>query len=807
MGHGTTGSAGRQPRTEPPRTAQPQGYRQHGGGDGQPRAQRLPPRTLPPGAQQRPTGWAERERKEAERRGVGALGVIGLGLLAVVAVAGAGAGYLYLNPPTGFIRDRLVAEVKARTGRDLVIGGPTRFTLYPSIGVSMANVQLSAPAAMGGAPLLRTAGLDVSIKLWPLLTRDVQLERLTLRQPTIELRTDRNGRRSWDFASGENAPPVRLAAAEIAQAGARTATDVAPQATQARPATGAKISGIERLALEDVRIENGTLVFSDERDGQRHTATALNATLAMASIDSPLDVTGNFTWKNEPVKVKGSVTSLAEVLAQKPAKVALNAELRPLSVTYDGGVTMKNGFDARGAVTVKSASLRSLAVLAGVALPPGPGFGAASVAGKLDASSVHASLTDATIVLDGTTATGGVGVETKGARPYVKANLKLKELDLNKHLAGLGDGAPAEASPAPAPAPARAPTAAPAPAARSAGNPSSIEDLLKDAPTAPGTKVKGYARRDAWSEEPIGVAALGLADADVRLELGKLVWQEIKAGQTQVALALKNKVLKTTLDEVQLYQGRAKGVVTLDGNSGQPAVSANITADGLQALPLLKDAADMDWLAGTTRAVLAVNGQGATQKAIMESLSGKADLTFNNGAIVGWNIPQMVRGLRQGQFSGFDRVQTSKTDFSELSSSWTIAGGVAQNQDLRMTTPLLRVTGGGQVGLGARTVDYVLKPKVVASLDGQGGAQGLQGLEIPLRIRGPWSRPEYTPELGGILKDPSQAIGAIKELGKQFKGKKPDEIVNQVLGDNPGTAKKANDLLNKLLKPKSPPAQ
>ena len=37
-----------------------------------------------------------------------------LGLFALVAV---GAAFLFLMPPTGLIRDRLVAEVKQRTGR------------------------------------------------------------------------------------------------------------------------------------------------------------------------------------------------------------------------------------------------------------------------------------------------------------------------------------------------------------------------------------------------------------------------------------------------------------------------------------------------------------------------------------------------------------------------------------------------------------------------------------------------------------------------------------------------------------------
>ena len=59
--------------------------------------------------------------------------------------------------------------------------------------------------------------------------------------------------------------------------------------------------------------------------------------------------------------------------------------------------------------------------------------------------------------------------------------------------------------------------------------------------------------------------------------------------------------------------------------------------------------------------------------------------------------------------------------------------------------------------------------------------QALAGLEVPLKLRGPWERIEVTPDVSGLLKDPDKAVGALKDIGKQLKGKNPDEIVDQVL--------------------------
>ena len=259
-------------------------------------------------------------------------------------------------------------------------------------------------------------------------------------------------------------------------------------------------------------------------------------------------------------------------------------------------------------------------------------------------------------------------------------------------------------------------------------------------------------------------------------------------------MALKSNVMKTTFDEVQLYDGKGRGFVTLDATAPKIAgIAANITLDGVAAQGLLKDAADMDWLAGKGKLVLAVSGQGQNQRQIVETLTGKADLIFTNGAIVGWNIAGMVRGLSQGKLAGLNRTPAEKTDFSEFASTWTITNGIAQNQDLRLVSPLLRVAGAGSVSLPAREVDYMVRPTLVASLAGQGAADKPSGLEIPVRVHGSWDKPNITPDIAGVLKDPNQAVETVKQIGKQFKGKSANEIVKGLLGESGGAEATPND--------------
>jgi AsmA protein len=742
-----------------------------------------------------PGGGRPPRAPEPKRSGGGFLrGLMYLGLLFLI-VSGAGVAYLVVNPPSDLIRRTITEQVKAKTGRDLIVAGPASFSFYPGLGVSLKDVSLSGPAGSANK-LVTMAALDINIKTMPLLNRQVEVRRLIARQPVFDLRVDKAGKKNWNFA--ELADPRRYAQAEPAAPDA--ATDAPAESPM--PSRGIvlpkRLSDIEHLELDDVHIEDGTLRYTDERSGKTQEVKAVNVNLALKSLQAPLAVDGNFGWQGEKVNFDAKLTSIKSVLEEKPARLAFNAQNQNVTSTFDGNLLIHDGADLEGSITTKSDSVRGLAKWLGTALPPVTGFGPLSLTGTLKTNGNVTSLSNAKVGLDGATATGNMSVTTGGVRPYVQANLQISELNLNKYMTGAtSGGAKAEAAAAKA-----SPAPAAKPAAAAPQNGDKIEELLK----APAAKVYGYEQRAGWSSEPFNMALLGVADADAKLQVGKLFFNDIKVGQTALNVALKNRVMKTTFDDVQLYDGHGKGFLNVDATGKAANIGANFALDGLSALPFLEDAADMKWLSGKAKLGLQLAATGTSQLQLIESLTGKSDFKFANGAIVGFNVPGAIRGLSQGKLTGLKNSPAEKTDFSELSASFNIVNGVAQNQDLQLVSPLLRVTGAGAVQLPGRTVDYTVKPKVVASLEGQQGAQGLNGLEIPVRISGPWSGVKYEPDIGGVLKDPNKALEAVKDLTKQFKGKNANEIVNDLLGKksgdgSTGSTSGAKELLNKFLKP------
>lgn len=716
----------------------------------------------------------------------------GLVLLGVL-----GLTFLALAPPTDFIRQQAIAAVKQQTGRDLTIRGPASLTFYPAIGISLADVSLSAPAGMSAPATVEMKRLDVAVKLVPLLSRRVEVKQLVLTHPRIDLRIDKAGRTSWEMASAAGPARIRLAEARDASrrddAGGAAHHLVLAQAsagaTRGSPAT----ASLEGLALEDVRIIDGTIEYNDERNGASHRVASLDATVAADKLTSPLNAKGDLEWRGQPIEFNVTANSAASLLEQGRARLAVTVRSKPLALDYSGSADTAagTGLTLDGNVAVNTPSVRAMLSWVGTDMAPGEGFGPLSLKSRLRLSPSVVSLDGAELALDAIRANGTVQLDTGKARPHVRAELSVAELNLNPYIAAGTTTAQQSAPEANRPASGgRVPAAEPP-----ATTPRSIEDLLN---SQRGPQVRGYTARSGWSDEPFDVAALRLVDADAKLTVGRLVVRDIQIGRSDVVLALKGGVARTTFERVELYQGNGRGLVTLDATAARPAIGANIVVDGVQANGLLKDAAAIGWLSGTGRMTLALTAAGSSQRQLVSGLNGRVETTFSDGAVSGFNVGKIARGLSQGQLAGLKAAPAEKTDFSELAATFDIVNGLATNQDLRLLSPLLRITGAGKVMLPERQVDYTVRPKLVSEAAGQGGTIDLAGIEVPVRITGSWDDPKFTPDLSKV--DVGQAAKAIEQLGKNLKGKNAGEIVDELLGKDSKEADQAKKLLDKLFR-------
>lgn len=740
-------------------------------------------------------------RQDEAPRGSGLaarLGTLALYLgVALASILVALATFLTIAAPTDIVREQIVAQVKTRTGRTLSLDGSTSLQLFPRLGVTLDNVTLSAPPDMQAAPLAKIKQINAEIRLSPLLRREVVIRRMVLTEPIVEFVIDERGRRTWDFAAGETAPPP--ARVQVAQAGVRGArTDGLPPELKdfvknsSDPERAGQIGGLgamQDLIFVDTRIENGTFRFVDLRDGTRREFQRLNVDVGLRSLQSPLEVKGGLTWQGEAMQVDARLFTLKQLIEGRPARLDAKLTGNSLTVSYDGNLIPRSAIELEGEISVSTPSLRRAAALAGTELPPAKaGFGAASLKAGIRTAGPQVSLEPAEIAVDGAVANGTLSFETGGVRPSIKANLRVSELDLNKYVRPEGSTLEARAAGVPPSVQQKQPVPLPSPG--KASPPRSIEELLlRDGEN--GSRVRGFSQREGWSGDPYPIALLALADIEAKLSIGKLTAGHVRFGNSQVGLVLRSNQLRLTLDDAQLYEGRGRGFITVDATK-VPVYGANLQLDGVATQPLLKDVADFDTLSGRGKLSIALAGTGQSEKDLVESLNGRVDLAVSDGAIVGWNFEQMVRNLGQGRFSGFDRADAERTPFSELAALFQIESGVATNKDLRIVSPMLRVTGAGTVELPARRLDFTVRPRLIAgdqtpSLQGQARAAEPRGFEIPIRVHGPWDRLSYAPDIGSVLKDPDKVVDTVKQIGRHL--------------EENGTLDKAKRLFDKFLKP------
>jgi AsmA protein len=724
---------------------------------------------------------------ERERRG---LGWVGWSIGGLALAAGVSAGVLWLYAPVDLVRDRLVAEVKARTGRTLTVGSVPSIRFWPTVAVSLRDVSLSNPPGMGGPPMLTMARLDATIDLWPLLSRRVVVDQLTLHAPAAVLRVEANGRRNWDFAA--LAPPR---AVQVASAGPLRLEDLpedlrafAQGANDVRRIVRAPGSG--DVALGRVRIIDGRIQYDDRPRGVSEVVERINLTLEAPDPKAALQAAGTLSWRGEAIRLDTRVAPARALIDGTGAQSSTAIGAGPVQVTYTGTLG-QDAFGPKldGQFTARTPSLARAATWLGRGLTGAAADGPAQLRGRIVTGQGRSVLSDATVSITGLQASGALTLEAAAARPKLSGSLRVAEADLEK-LAGLRLADPS-ARPLPPPAT--------IPAGRAA--PTSIEDLLREPAPAPSQpQVRGFLSRDGWSEQPLDLTALGVLDADLKVAFTRVAAADgLHVGPGAIGLVLTNRVARLTVDDLTLFEGKTRGTVTLDGAAARPTLAINLTSDQVALQPLLR-ATGHDGLDGRGRIVLNVTSSGRTERQLIDALAGRAEVTVPRGAVLGFDLSSAVQGLASGRLPRFAHEPGTRTEFSDLGASFSIARGIADNRDFRITAREARAVGSGQIALGPRTIDATLRPRITSAVQvpsGLGGASiNLSALDIPVRITGPLAKPEIAADFGEAFKSPGQIMDAAKAIG----GADVETTVKGLLSGDPDAKAKARDVLNNLLK-------
>jgi AsmA protein len=273
-----------------------------------------------------------------------------------------------------------------------------------------------------------------------------------------------------------------------------------------------------------------------------------------------------------------------------------------------------------------------------------------------------------------------------------------------------------------------------------------------------------------WSNATIDLGGLNYVDVQARISAAELTIGDGHFAPAAIDATLASGVLTARVANLGAYGGSANGDVTIDASTSNPTFALRADLTGVRALPLLKGLADFDKLDGRLQTRISVRSSGNSQHAIMANMSGTTFAVFQDGAIKGLNVAQMIRSLTASALSGWQESSEQATDLSQLSASFRIDKGKAQTTDLNLVGPLVKMTGVGTIDLGTKQIGFRVEPKLVLTTEGQGRAAEPVGLGIPVMIEGPWGAPRIYPEMQGMLDNPEAAYAKLKEMGKGLFG-------------------------------------
>lgn len=356
-------------------------------------------------------------------------GAIVVGFSALLALAGVAAPSLL---DIDQYKPAMIAAVKEATGRELVIEGPLKLTVLPTLRISARQVHFANAVGAKGAQMVDVRWIGITPSFWALLQGRIEVERLTLFRPALVLESDAEGRPNWEFHPGAGA---------------------------AQPA-GAPSSGLH-LAIGTLKIREGTLSYTNPTTGQTLKAENLEALASVGALQGPFDFDATATVNGIPLSLMAKVGAPSA----KGSDMSFKLKVQSGTLNFDGHVSrIAPDADVKGKVSLATAGLTDfIASLMRAGGQQVPAFDATAIGsfafdGDIDLSAEKLALTDFRMSIGSESVAGSVTLLT-GANPSLESRLSLPKVDAEKWIALLSD--PRAFRPKPVAAPAASPTAVP----------------------------------------------------------------------------------------------------------------------------------------------------------------------------------------------------------------------------------------------------------------------------------------------------------------------------------------------------------
>ncbi|BBI98711.1 cell envelope biogenesis protein AsmA [Ferrigenium kumadai] len=727
-----------------------------------------------------------------------------IGTGSVVGVAVAGAAYLAATFNPNDYKDRIIQTVKESKQRDLRLDGDITLSFFPSIGANLGKVSLSEYKSDHQFAAVESA--RVSLALMPLLSKKVVVDEVAVSGLQATLVKHKDGTTNIDDLLGKN--EKKTEEKQQVEFDIASVSIEKTALTYRDEGTGAQYA-IKDLNLHTGRIANGV-------PGKVDLAATVQANQPKLDINTQLKTTLTFDLDKQQYRVEGldlQANGVALDIANLKLQASGDANADMTTQEFGAqkfalkasGVKGKDNFEASLDAPALSLTkdkfsgdkLTLNAKLDGamgnlVALLSVPG-----VEGNAKAFKVGA------LTLDLDLKQPEQAFKVKLSSP-LSGNFEAQQFDFSNLVLAVnasGDKLPNKSVSSEMKGRVQVDAAKQTVQANLAGG--LLQSQVKAKVGVNGfaepainfdvdvdqfdadlymPKKTAEASKAAAPEQPLDLSALRKLNLDGSLRIGSLKVANVKTSNVRLNMKARNGQINVAPLSANLYQGSMNGSVSVNAQT-TPSITVNQSLNGVNVAALTKDAADFDTLEGKGNVGLNLSMRGDTVSAMKKALNGTMSLNLADGAIKGINIAKKLREAQGMLGKGGASAQTQsadnaeKTDFSELKASFKVNSGVAHNEDLSLKSPLLRVSGNGDIDIGNDRMNYLAKATLAKTLEGQGGKDMVGGITVPVRVSGPFADLKYTLDFGAMVGE------AVKEKVKtEVKTKLQDQLKENLKG-------------------------
>ncbi len=328
----------------------------------------------------------------------------------ILALIGVTLAVLLLAPgviPAETYKPRIETAASNALGREVSIGDDLSIRIFPKTAFRVNELTIANADGFDGDTLARVKSADVGVKLLPLLSGSVEVDRFVLTEPAINLIRKADGSVNWNLAAGADA-----------------------QNTE-EPASGRQPRD---LRLGDVRIIDGRAAYKDEAAGRTFAAEDIDVGVVLTSLRAPLEVDGTMILQGEPTQVDLILTDLATLMAGDAANLKLDIAIGETTAGADLSVVSGDALSYTGPIDFDAPDLPAFAALAGATLAEAPGFDSLALAGDVDGGATAMRLNGATIGFDEIDAQGSMRLDWSGEKPLASGVLSTELLDLRPYM-------------------------------------------------------------------------------------------------------------------------------------------------------------------------------------------------------------------------------------------------------------------------------------------------------------------------------------------------------------------------------------